>query len=68
MQGKRMEAKRRGCCTLIYCTNQYIRLLGSKRFIMGRSDQILINDLSDSSSFKLFERVSNLSDQIDLVS
>ena len=30
-------------------------------------DQILINDLSDRSNFEMFERVSNLSDRIDLV-
>lgn len=38
----------------------------SKRYLMGRSDQILIKDLNDSSNFKVFKRVSNLSNWIDL--
>ena len=44
MQGKSMEAERRGCRTLIYCSDQCISLLGSKRFSMGRSDQKMILD------------------------
>ena len=59
--GKCMKAERREYCALIYCSEQCISVLRSKRFPMGRSDQILIHHFNDSSKFKVFERVSNLS-------
>ena len=40
---------------------------GSKRFLMGRCDQNWIMDQNDSSKFKVFGSLLNLSDRIGLI-
>ena len=47
--------------------SQWVKKASLSRLWTSAGDQIWIKDVSDSSNFKVFGSVLNLSDQIDLV-